>query len=168
MIIATTLRLVIRDLEERDAPGILALNADPEVLRYVHDEPFADLDAARRWIADIPVHLPHGIGRWAIETKSGIWLGRCSLRRRPNGEVLMGYRLLREQWGHGYASETVSALLASAFGTHRLPFVISHIARDNIGSRRVAEKNGGYLWKEDDAGLPVHALLYRFDTRSSN
>ena len=62
MIIATTERLVLRSLEEHDAEMILLLNSDPEVLRYVHDEPFADVHAARHWILDVPRQLPRGLG----------------------------------------------------------------------------------------------------------
>ncbi len=163
MILATTPRLVLRDLVLADAESIFALNSDPEVLRHVHDAPFKDLSAAQAWIANILSELPRGIGRWAITTHDGTWIGRCSLRRQENEEVLMGYRLLRAYWGRGYASEAVAALLAHAFGQHDLPYVLSKIARDNTGSRRVAEKNGGYLWKVDDTELAVHALVHRFD-----
>ncbi|MBK9194548.1 MAG: GNAT family N-acetyltransferase [Flavobacteriales bacterium] len=111
MILTTTERLVLRDLEDHDAANVLLLNSDPDVLKYVHDVPFSDMDAARAWIANIQHQLPLGIGRWAIETKDGRWIGRCSLRRYADGEVLMGYRLLREHWGNGYASETARGLL---------------------------------------------------------
>lgn len=163
MIITTSERLVLRDLEERDAENILLLNSDPEVLKYVHDVPFTDIEAARAWIANIHVQLPSGIGRWAIETKDGTWIGRCSLRKGDDGTTLMGYRLLREHWGYGYASETVRVLLDLAFNTHELPFVVSAIAQGNIASQRVIEKNGGVFWKEGAASNFAEALLYRFE-----
>lgn len=162
MIVATTERLVLRDLDERDAENIFLLNSDPEVLKYVHDIPFADEEAARKWIADIGRQLPLGIGRWAIEGNDGTWIGRCSLRRYADGEVLMGYRLLREQWGRGYASEAVRAMLDLAFNTHHLPYVASKVARDNLASQRVMQKNGGRFWKEGCAENFAEALVYRF------
>lgn len=163
MIIATTERLVLRDLEERDAANILLLNSDPEALQHVHDVPFADIDAARDWIKDIGKQLPLGIGRFAIETRDGPWLGRCSLRRQTDGEVLMGYRLLREHWGRGYASEAVRAMLDLAFSAHHLPYVASKVAKENIASQRVIEKNGGRYWKLGSAENFAEALVYRFD-----
>jgi ribosomal-protein-alanine N-acetyltransferase len=163
MIVTTTERLVLRDLDERDAPDIFWLNSDPEVLRHVHDVPFADTEAARKWIADVGRQLPLGIGRWAIEAKDGTWIGRCSLRRYADDEVLMGYRLLREQWGRGYASEAVRAMLDLAFNIHRLPYIASKVARDNIASQRVIEKNGGRFWKEGSAENFAEAWVYRFD-----
>jgi RimJ/RimL family protein N-acetyltransferase len=157
-----TERLVLRELGPHDAPHLFRLNADPEVLKHVHDVPFADVAAAARWIANIGKELPLGMGRWAIVGHDGTWVGRCSLRRQASGEVLMGYRLLREQWNKGYASETVAALLGFALGAHRLPYVVSVIARENRGSIRVAEKNGGVLWKAEGGGDLADALAYRF------
>ncbi len=163
MILTTTERLVLRDLVDHDAANVLLLNSDPEVLKYVHDVPFSDMDAARAWIANIQHQLPLGIGRWAIETKDSRWIGRCSLRRSPDGEVLMGYRLLRAHWGNGYASETARALLDLAFTTHGLQYVASKVARENIASQRVMQKNGGVFWKEDTCGHFADALVYRFE-----
>lgn len=165
MIATTTQRLVLRQLDDRDAVNIFLLNNDPQVLKYVHDVPFRDIEAAQEWIANIGVQLPHGIGRWAIEAKDGTWFGRCSLRRQPEGEVLMGYRLLRSHWGRGYASEAVRAMLDLAFETHSLPYVASKVARENVASQRVIEKNGGVLWKEDACGHFTDALVYRFEPR---
>lgn len=159
----TASHLSLRPLDARDAENILLLNNDPEVLRYVHDEPFRNVEAARDWIADIPKQLPHGIGRWAIETDDGTWIGRCNLRRQPDGEVLLGYRLLREHWGKGYASAAVRLMLEQAFNAHRLPYVASKVARENIASQRVITKNGGVFWKDDACGHFSDALVYRFD-----
>lgn len=167
MIIATTPRLVLRDLELTDAVHIKALNDDPEVLRYVHDEPFRDLAAAERWITDVPKALPNGFGRWSITLRDGTWIGRCSLRLGNDGVTLMGYRLLREHWGQGHATETVGALIELAFTRFDRPFVVSHVALGNAASARVLEKNGAQLI---GTGPSVHfpdALIYRIDRPAS-
>ncbi|MBL7939274.1 MAG: GNAT family N-acetyltransferase [Flavobacteriales bacterium] len=166
MIAANGSRIVLRELDDRDAAGIFQLNNDPEVLKYVHDVPFADIGAARAWISNIAEQLPYGIGRWAIEAKDGAWIGRCSLRTQKDGEVLMGYRLLREHWGMGYASEAVRLLLGIAFEELKLPYVASKVARQNAASIRVIEKNGGVFWKEDPCGHFTDALVFRFEPKS--
>lgn len=162
-VLTTTERLVIREITVDDAAHIQQLNADPEVLRYVHDVPFADVDAARKWITEIPHTLPNGFGRWSITLKDGTWIGRCSLRKGDDGTTLMGYRLLREHWGQGYASETVRALLEQAYLVYGLPFVLSHIAEENRGSIRVAEKCGAILWKRGATVRCDDALIYRYE-----
>ncbi len=164
--LATTERLVIRDLTLDDAAHIKLLNTDPEVLRYVHDEPFADLAAAQKWITEIPGKLPNGFGRWVITLKDGTWIGRCSLRKGDDGTTLMGYRLLRAHWGQGYATETVRALLDTAFTVYDQPFVLSHIAEENARSIRVAEKCGAIFWKRGAAVKLSDALLYRYERPS--
>jgi [ribosomal protein S5]-alanine N-acetyltransferase len=161
--VARTPRLALRALGRQDAEHIVLLNSDPQVLTYVHDVPFPSTEAAQRWIEDIPVQLPHGIGRWAIRAHEGTWIGRCSLRRNAEGETSMGYRLLRAHWGQGYATEAVQAMLDLAFTRHHLPYVVSKIHRDNAASRRVIEKNGGRFWKEGAAENFAEALVFRFD-----
>ena len=163
MIAATTPRLVLRDLQAHDAGNIFLLNSDPEVLKHVHDVPFNDIEAARAWIANIHVQLPEGLGRWAITLKDGTWIGRCSLRKQVNGEVLMGYRLLRAYWGKGYATEAASAMLELSFNTYQLPFVLSKVAEDNVASQRVILKNGGRSIGTGAATNFAEALVYRFD-----
>ena len=155
-------RIALRPIEPRDAEHVFALNSDAEVLRYVNDEPFATIEAASQWISRIDRELPLGIGRWSIVTHEGEWVGRCSLRRQPDGDVLMGYRLLRAHWGKGCASAAVQLMLRLAFQTHDLDQVFSRVARENIASRRVAERNGGLLWKEGPCGRHADALVYRF------
>ncbi len=162
-----TARLLIRDIHPVDAAHLVRLNADEEVLRYVHDSPFSDEKVAREWIEAISTELPNGIGRWSLTLHDGSWIGRCSLRRQPSGDVLMGYRLLRVHWGRGYATEAVGALLDLAFNTHRLPCIHSIIAKDNIASRRVAEKNGGYLWGSGKGTSGVEEVVYRFQRSST-
>jgi len=81
MIAANGCRIILRELDDRDAASIFLLNNDPEVLKYVHDVPCAGIESARAWISNIAEQLPEGIGSWAIEAKDGAWIGRCSLRR---------------------------------------------------------------------------------------
>lgn len=163
MVLTTTERLVLRDLEPHDARHILALNSDPEVLRHVHDVPFVDEDAARQWIADIPRYLPNGFGRWAIETREGTWIGRCSLRLGSDGVTLMGYRLLREHWNKGFATEAVRALLHVAFMRFDRTSVVSHVKKGNGASARVLEKCGAQLAGTGPAVDFAEALHYRMD-----
>ena len=86
--LATTERLVIRDLTLDDAAHIKLLNTDPEVLRYVHDEPFADLAAAQKWITEIPGKLPNGFG--SITEIRGKNLRKPFYARKTTGKDVAG------------------------------------------------------------------------------
>jgi RimJ/RimL family protein N-acetyltransferase len=54
----------------------------------------------------------------------------------------VSWRLQRDQWGHGYATEAARACLHFAFATLRLPEVVSFTVPDNLRSRRVMERLG--------------------------
>jgi len=54
----------------------------------------------------------------------------------------LGYRLRREAWGNGYASEGAQALVAEAFGRLGFGRVRAQTMSINLGSRRVLEKAG--------------------------
>ncbi len=166
MILATTDRLVLRDLTLNDAEDLFLLNSDPEVLRYTGDKPFANVEAARTWIMDLAASMPHGIGRWVIERKDGSFIGRCSLRRDASGETQMGYRLLRGHWDKGYGTEAVRALISLGFDRFTLPYIVIKVARGNAASIRILEKCGALLWKEGPAERISDALIYRIDRRS--
>lgn len=163
MVIARTERLVIRDLVPEDAGNILLLNSDPEVLRHVGDAPFADIDAAARWIAGYKAQLPHGFGRWSVVLADGTWIGRCSLRRDADGDTELGYRLLRRYWGMGYATESVRALVALGRAHFGISTILIKIARENKASIRVAEKCGARLWKEGPCERFADALIFRIE-----
>lgn len=57
-------------------------------------------------------------------------------------ELELAYRLDSSYWGQGIATEAARAVRDRAFDDLQRPRVISLIHPDNIGSRRVAEKNG--------------------------
>lgn len=114
-VVARTERLVLRRWRDEDAPTFAAINADPEVMRYVGgvlDRAGSDALLARLregWRSD-------GYGRAAVEdAESGELLGFVGLGPHPAlpGEVEIGWRLTRQVWGRGLASEAAAAMRAS-------------------------------------------------------
>lgn len=147
----TTPRLLLRPFRPADAPGILALDSDPEVRRYVPGPLLTSLDEAARVIDYIRAQYErNGIGRWAVERRAdGAFLGWCGLKlvddSVTNGRTNyydLGYRLLRRCWGQGYASEAAQASLRYGFETLRLPELHATVMQGNEASRRVVEKLG--------------------------
>ena len=143
----TTTRLRLRPLAAEDLDNLVALDADPEVRRHV-DQPNAPTPA------EVERTLPRLLARfgpagepafWAIEPKEkGTFLGWLHLRpvaEHPDWFDL-GYRLRREVWGRGYASEAAAALMHRAFTTLGAQRVVAHALEANAASRRVMEKLG--------------------------
>ncbi|HEY2777993.1 MAG TPA: GNAT family N-acetyltransferase [Gaiellaceae bacterium] len=134
-------RLVLRPWREEDRAPFAALNADPVVMEHFPStmtreasDAFVDFNMAT--IAE------RGWGLWAVEAE-GEFIGFVGLnepRFRPGVEI--GWRLRREAWGHGYATEAAQAVLAFAFEELGLDEVISFTTVANQRSRRVMERIG--------------------------
>lgn len=139
-----TLRLRLREFQTCDALGFYQMNADPEVLRYTGDHPFKDIKAAENFISTYDHYAKYGYGRWTVERlEDNAYLGFCGLKYHPKtSEVDLGYRLDRNFWGKGYATEAALACLDYAFRSLKLNQVIGRAAQQNTGSLRVLEKIG--------------------------
>lgn len=142
-----TARLLLRPLGPGDVDELVRLDADPEVRRHV-DQPGAPTrEEAERWLAERATHGGPGADPpyWAAELAgAGAWIGWFHLRPEEGerGSLELGYRLRREAWGHGYATEGARALVRRAFLVHDACRVVAHALAANRASLRVLEKAG--------------------------
>lgn len=137
-----TERLVLREWTDDDREPFAALNADPVVMEFFPSTlSRAESDA---FVDRIQGHFrDHGYGLWALEA-DGEFLGYTGLQWAeglPFSPALeVGWRLKRDAWGHGYATEAAHAALA--FGTSVAGEVVSFTAVTNERSWRVMERLG--------------------------
>ena len=144
-----TQRLIMRDIEPEDAQGIFALDSDPEVHRYLGNNPIKTLDQACDIISHIRrQYIENGIGRWAvIEKESGLFVGWSGLKLEQEVRVGVsyhdiGYRLRKEFWGKGFATETAIESIRYGFEQLGYPQISAAAHVDNLGSNRVLQKAG--------------------------
>jgi RimJ/RimL family protein N-acetyltransferase len=145
-----TERLLLRGWEpSRDLEAMAAMNADPEVVRYlktgtpIDDEETAESIArwTRRWDEQ-------GFGLWAVERlEDGRLIGRIGLTMPLDFPQLLpvvevGWLIDRPLWGKGYATEGALASVDFAWSQAGLDRVISIIKPGNAASIRVAQKLG--------------------------
>ncbi|HEY2510229.1 MAG TPA: GNAT family N-acetyltransferase [Polyangiaceae bacterium] len=149
-----TERLTLRHLAPGDAEVMFALNADPEVMRYLPDGPFPSVEEARRFLEGYQeVYRTEGFARWAVvEDATGEVAGWCGLRRLQDGDVDVGYRLLRSAWGRGIATEAGRASLVYGFRTLGLDRIVARADVGNAGSLRVLAKIGLRFERNEMAG----------------
>ena len=135
-----TARLVLRRPVIEDAPAIFAYASDPEATRYIGFVRHQREDDARAFVAFSHREWERGAGPYLIE-QGGIVLGSTGLHVETPYRAFTGYILAPHAWGHGYATEAVTAIVALArrLGYARLGATV-HPA--NAASIRVLDKTG--------------------------
>lgn len=173
-----TERLILRQWTESDRVAFALLNADdrvmaslPAVLNKSESDALADrieaLIARRGW------------GLWALELKQnpqfigfvGLHEPTYDLPFTPCVEI--GWRLAREHWGKGYATEAANAALDYAFKVLALNEVYSFTSVINKKSRAVMQRlnmldtqqNFVNPMLADNDSLREH-VLYKIDRHS--
>jgi ribosomal-protein-alanine N-acetyltransferase len=138
-----TARLLMRRWRDEDRVPFAAMNADPVVMRYYQrtmtteeSDAFVDRIEAR--------FDEHGYSLWAVEL-DGAFTGYVGLswqvfEEGSAEELEVGWRLAKEFWGKGIATEAGSAALAVAL--QQEPTVVSVTAEINEPSQRVMQRIG--------------------------
>jgi RimJ/RimL family protein N-acetyltransferase len=145
-VVLTTARLRLRRLTYNDAAFLVTLLNDPDFLHNIGDRGVrSDADALGYLEAGpLASYAQHGFGLWCcerIDTDESI--GLCGLLHRdtlPHADV--GYALLPEARGKGYAREAVSGVLSYARETLRLPEVVAIVSPANARSLHLLETLG--------------------------
>jgi RimJ/RimL family protein N-acetyltransferase len=124
--------------------------ADPVVVRHIRATPFNEEETWARMLRHVGHWALLGYGYWVVDDKlTGEFLGEAGFANfhrvtEPPGAVNMpeaGWAFRAEAHGHGYASETVTAMVAWA-DSHFDTTTACIINPKNLTSIRVAEKNG--------------------------
>jgi RimJ/RimL family protein N-acetyltransferase len=143
----STTRIRLRRLNADDCPLLCLLNNDEGVMTYLDHEPPStkDINLEVQHIIDSYTSWPQ-FGRWIAEGIRGEFFGWFSLagtEQEMPTTLELGYRLRRQYWGKGLATEGARLLLDYAF-SHNLMVerVIGTTMFVNRRSRRVMEKCG--------------------------
>ena len=139
-------RLILRPLLASDAEAVFAVFGDREVMRFSLHGPLVSLDECAAFIEDnAQRQASHGYSFWGVvERAGGRLVGTCGFARfgfAPGG-IELAYRLRRDRWGRGYATEAARSALAHGFGPLGLTRVIAAVEPANAASLRVVEKCG--------------------------
>ncbi len=144
-------RLVLRRWRAEDREPFAAINADPEVMRFIG----TGAVLGRGLSDDLIVRFEReweerGFGLWALSARDDVeerLLGFCGLTVPmflpsvlPAVEV--GWRLAREAWGRGYATEAARAAVAFGFEEHAIEEILAIVDPENERSLRVCAKLG--------------------------
>ncbi|MGY1489559.1 GNAT family N-acetyltransferase [Methylobacillus pratensis] len=142
-----TTRLHLRQWQDKDLAPFAALNADPEVTQFF-PAPLTQEQSntmARRCQTLID---ERGWGLWAVESLQskafvgmiGLHIPTAPLPFAPCVEI--GWRLGKEHWGNGYATEGAIAALEVAFRDIELEEVVAFTSVHNTKSEAVMQRIG--------------------------
>ncbi|HSI49615.1 MAG TPA: GNAT family N-acetyltransferase [Ideonella sp.] len=139
--ILRTRRLRLRQFTRADAGLVLALLNSPGWLRYIGDRGVRDEAQARDWMACrlLNHYAETGHGFWAVERlDDGAPVGLCGLIHREGlPEPDLGYALLPEQEGQGFAREAAAACLVHGHQLLKMPRILAITSPENLASARV-------------------------------
>ena len=146
MTVLETERLHLRRFTVDDTAFILELVNDPSWLRFIGDRNVRNLEDAKNYILKGPVasYAKHGFGLWLVELKAdGTPLGICGLLQRDTlPDVDIGFALLPQFCGQGYAVEAGLATMAYGRTTVGLKRIVAITSPDNESSIRILDKLG--------------------------
>ena len=144
-IVAETERLVIRLMEEGDAPFVRDLLNEPSFLHFIGDRQVRTVEEAAAYISEVfaASYRTFGFGLYWVGLKDGTPVGLCGLvKREALPDVDVGFAFLERHWGRGYAVEAGRAVLAHAYDGLGLRRVVGITAPDNTASMAVLRKLG--------------------------
>lgn len=153
-------RLILREWLESDFAVFAAMNADPQVMEFfpsLHSQ-----QQSREMLQRIQSDTrQRGFGLWACERKDqrqvigfvGLSVPRFESHFTPCTEI--GWRLLPEHWGYGFATEAARRTLQFGFEDAKLDEIVSFTSMHNLKSRRVMERIGMSRDAREDFDHPV-------------
>lgn len=144
-VIFETERLIVRQyVFETDADNFFALNGDEEVMRYIRavksrEECDSFLKQNIEGYKTNPL-----MGRWAVyEKASGRFVGSFAFIPVEGTEYnQIGYALLKEDWGKGFATELTREGVGYVFAKTDLNEIYGITQAENEDSKKVLLKTG--------------------------
>jgi RimJ/RimL family protein N-acetyltransferase len=142
MPVLQTPNLTLSPCTPNDAANFIALERDPEVMHFLNG---GAVDHANTDPSEVTFLMPRGTEPyvWTARRKEGdAFVGWFCLFPESDRLAEIGYRLRRQDWGQGLASEGAAALVSWGFKVAGYDKVVACTAAANLGSRRVMEKIG--------------------------
>jgi [ribosomal protein S5]-alanine N-acetyltransferase len=139
-------RLAFYQLTLADSALMLRLLNEESFLRNIGDRGVRTLAQAEQYLQDGPLrsYQQHGFGMYRVVRKTdGVNIGLAGLVFREYlGIPDVGYALLPEYSGAGYASEAALAVYHYGKTVLNLPAIVGIVAPDNLASKKILEKIG--------------------------
>lgn len=151
--IASTKRLIIRELLVSDINELYSLYTDSQIRQYIEnidDDIEIEMEKQKAYIDT--VYSFFGYGLWGVfDRADGKLIGRCGIENHMidgEEEIALSYLIGRQYQGCGYASESCKAVLRYAQEELYIERIVAVIDTDNLRSIRIAQRVGMVCEKE--------------------
>jgi RimJ/RimL family protein N-acetyltransferase len=142
-----TARLILRPWRDSDLPLFAEQNADPVVMRYLVG-PLAR-QQSDDYVAQAVRHLAEtGYCKWAVEAPGvapfigAVGLSRVKFEASFTPAVEVAWRLHRNYWGFGYATEAARAAIEDGFTRVGLQEIVALTVPGNTASQQIMQRLG--------------------------
>lgn len=156
MTVLFTARLRLEPFSERHLDGLHAMNARPEVMRYITGEPETREQTAEMiarvqrcwaawgtsWWALIELESGHVAGAGAVQHLRREAAPPTDLETLRSNPLELGWRLHPDFWRRGLASEAAERMTAFAFNDLSAAELLAVRHPDNVASGRVMDRLG--------------------------
>lgn len=145
VLISTPPEVLQRRLERADFAAPVNINGTATQVHFPTEWPGDALVLFPMWLEQT-LHDPQALawGGTIIERTSATAIGQIGFKGLPdaNGMIELGYGVVPEVEGRGYATEMARALVEWAWQQPQVRTITAECRVDNMGSLRVLEKSG--------------------------
>ncbi len=147
----STERLILREYAEDDYLLFKSVYTDPEIMKYAYVDVYQSEEAIRNYFDKIIQDSKQIDNRDAcefavFEKQSGKYIGSADvdvqMKNEYGGYGEIGYFLLKDYWGKGYATEIAARLINFCFETLNFHKVCASCHAFNKQSEKVMVKAG--------------------------
>ncbi|MDG1816288.1 MAG: GNAT family N-acetyltransferase [Glaciecola sp.] len=165
--------ITIRRLSLSDAPFVMQLYNQPSFIRYIADKHISDISAAEQYISGGPMacFAEHGFALDVVSipdpqlptvTSLKLSIGVCGLLKRPElAHPDLGFALLDEYSGQGYAFVACQAVIKHALTVLRLENILAIVLPTNTRSITLL-KRLGFVYQRDIELYEQTNQLYQY------
>ncbi|MBD8892697.1 GNAT family N-acetyltransferase [Roseibium litorale] len=155
-----TERLILRHWQDEHFEAFADMHCDPTVMADLGGPVTINM-SKEKFERYRRAEIEHGIARWAVEDRNGLFLGYAGVMPRmstehplgPHHEI--GWRFKKSAWGQGYATESAKAALSHVAKEASLADILSYTGPENLRSQAVMARIGLVRKPSLDFLLPI-------------
>lgn len=141
-------RLVYRKFNASDWEDYFTHISNPDVMKYIGDGALEEEAAKKKFQKVLETNAKrYAYGFFGVWTPEGKFVGLAKFDFIDKRKVEVGYALLPQYWGQGYASEMLEGMVHYGKQLHGIKELYGLIDPDNPGSRKVLERLGFALYE---------------------